>query len=76
MRVTPEQSRRVQEICFSKNKFWNLSGDNYSHYKKPYLFISKNIRFGLSKETFNNSIYKEIDADYFIKTNGTCEEKY
>lgn len=76
MRVTPEQSRKVQEICFSKNKCWNSNGHNYSHCKKPYLFIDKNIRFGLSEETFCNSCYEEVSYDLFIKTNGTCEEKY
>ena len=27
LRVTPEQSRKVQEICFSKGIFWSSTGD-------------------------------------------------
>lgn len=77
MRVTPEQSRRVQEICFKNGIQWRLSLNTISHINKPYLAIEPTAIFYRSTEIdyLNiSSLFKEIDADLFIRTYGTCEE--
>ncbi len=73
MRVTPEQSVKVQEICF-ENKFeWIDSG--YEIVPTEFIFIeSKDLSLTGCIQSFNKHTYKEIDADLFIRTNGTCEE--
>lgn len=73
MRVTPEQSRRVQEICFDNGIEWSTSGKILQDYKFIHLSGKYLMRFS-SVYAFNISELKEIDADLFIKTNGTCEE--
>lgn len=73
MRVTPEQSKRVQEICFSNDIEWSTSGKILQDYKFIHLSGKYLMRFS-SVYAFNIYEVKEIDADLFIKTNGTCEE--
>lgn len=76
MRVTPEQSRRVQEICFENGIYW--AGENKVRVYSNFLYI----RGLITHDSLNNFTYfkeakeEEIDADFFIKTNGTCEETY
>lgn len=74
MRVTPEQSRKVQEICFANGISWT-TGKDLDHLNQPYLYIS---RYGelwyLSKSTSMYFTYKEVSAEFFIRTNGTCIE--
>ena len=76
MRVTPEQSKRVQEICFENGIYW--AGENKVRVYSNFLYI----RGHITHDSLNNSTYfkdakeEEIDADLFIKTNGTCEETY
>lgn len=72
MRVTPEQSKRVQEICFSNDIEWSTSGKILQDYKFIHLSGKYLMRFS-SVYAFNIYEVKEIDADFFIKTNGTCE---
>ena len=77
MRVTPEQSKKVQEICFKNGIQWRLNLNTISHINKPYLAIEPTVIFYRSTEIdyLNiSSLFKEIDADLFIRTNGTCEE--
>lgn len=77
MRVTPEQSRRVQEICFKNGIEWRFNLKKISHVSEPYLAIEPTSLFYRSTENdyFSiSSLFKEIDADLFIRTNGTCEE--
>lgn len=76
MKVTPEQSRKVQEICFKNNITWN-GLKALDHLREPFLYIHESTLGYDSKisEYFFNSHYnEEIDADLFIRTNGTCEE--
>ena len=79
MRVTPVQSRRVQEICFENginfrsNKEKNIENNVKSLYIRDDVLTCRYIAAG---EGYNNNLLKEIDADLFIKTNGTCEETY
>ena len=79
MRVTPEQSKKVQEICFENKIFWN--GD-YNKDKidlaGSFLYIEGSITHDMndteSEHFFRECDIEEIDADLFIRTNGTCEE--
>mgnify|MGYP003594716648 CR=1 FL=1 len=79
LRVTPEQSKAVQNICFANGVFWYAGNGNEVRYTKAeYLFIdSDRVWFrvitdhNIGTETEG---YTEVDADLFIRTNGTCEE--
>ena len=78
LKVTPEQSEAVQQICFDNNIGWGLEGKykNIKHLEQSLLFIyDKNITFAYyDTACFVNHENLEIDADLFIRTNGTCEE--
>ena len=79
MRVTPEQSVKVQEICFNRGFEW-VSGENKAIYiNEPFIIISseKDIRWiGKDRESvFIEAKEEEIDPEIFIRTNGTCENK-
>lgn len=80
MIVTPEQSRRVQEICFANGAKWNTGKKYVSYQHAPYLIILENkaliYKEYNQKDDYEQKEEKEIDADLFIKTNGTCEETY
>ena len=41
MRVTPEQSKKVQEICFKKGTSWGSLSVTVMHEDEPYLIIDK-----------------------------------
>ena len=74
MRVTTEQSKRVQEICFENGIYW--AGENKVRVSSNFLYI----RGLITHDSLNNFTYfkeakeEDIDADLFIRTNGTCEE--
>ena len=79
IRVTPEQSSKIQEICFQNGVFWRLqieAGD-ISYTNEPFLFIDKEITFAEANEEhyFRTHRFREVPADLFIRTNGTCEEE-
>lgn len=80
MRVTPEQSEKVQEICFENQIRWSGEECNVSYTDRPFLYIFDN-RIGYdhlaNEDNYVNffSHLKEIDADLFIRTNGTCMEE-
>lgn len=79
MRVTPEQSAKVQEICFNRGFEW-VSGENKAiHINEPFIIISseKDIRWiGKDRESiFIEAKEEEIDPELFIRTNGSCIEK-
>ena len=77
MRVTPGQSKKVQEIFFRDGTFLGL--ENYAridNLEKPFLFYkSVAIYHSDCIKTFVDSECEEVDADLFIRTNGTCIEK-
>lgn len=76
MRVTPEQSKKVQEICFANGIYWIVGRNIIRYENKKYLYLSDEyITFGDTYEYFEEHDGKEIDADLFIRTNGTCEEE-
>ena len=70
MRVTPEQSRKVQEICFENGFVWATSGKKFQDFYE-WIYIDKEKLY-----CYSSLINEEISADLFIKTNGTCEETY
>lgn len=68
MRVTPEQSKAVQEICFKNNIIWNGElANNLNFLERPYLFILKHLETGNSSYDFKSDELEEIDANCFIK---------
>ena len=79
MRVTPEQSVKVQEICFNKEIEWVSGEINAIYTNEPFITISseKDIRWiGKDRESiFIEAKEKEIDPELFIRTNGSCIEK-
>lgn len=75
MRVTPEQSKKVQEICFANGIYWEVGRNITRCENKKYLYLNDEyITFGDTYEYFEEHDAKEIDADLFIRTNETCEE--
>ena len=73
LRVTPEQSRKVQEICFSKGIVWGAAVDTVSYTDAPYLYITgeRVLAYGHDYSFFLTNKREEMDANLFIQTNGT-----
>lgn len=77
LRVTPEQSEAVQKICFANGINWKQTHFNKSTINVKYIFINPtNLTkcVYLASNYFEAHSYTEVDADLFIRTNGTCEE--
>ena len=79
LRVTPEQSEAVQNICFANGVFWYAGNRSEVRYTEvEYLFIDSDRVWFRSINDHNRGIetegYTEVDADLFIRTNGTCVE--
>ena len=80
LQVTPEQSEAIQNICFANGVFWYAgNGSEVRYTKAKYLFIdSDRVWFrvitdhNIGTETEG---YTEVDADLFIRTNGSCVEE-
>ena len=78
LRVTPEQSEAVQKICFTNSLAWMDGKDTPMYLNFEYLFIESNNIW--CRNVYDHSLgpetegYTEVDADLFIRTNGTCEE--
>ena len=74
MRVTPDESKQVQEICFANGVFWITSDNILQDYEL--IFIQDNCLFRfLSSTSFRESSLEEVSAELFIRTNGTCVEE-
>ena len=64
MRVTPEQSKKVQEICFYNGVFWPGNKNTIQSENQKYLYINDgHITFGDTYEYFEKYDAKEIDAE-------------
>ena len=76
MRVTPEQSAKVQEICFKNGFDWTGREKIIKYVDKRYLFIlnNKSISYDSCEDVFNEDKLEEIDPELFIRTNGSCIE--
>ena len=77
MRVTPEQSKKVQEICFESGINWGFNDKQIRYIEEPFIFIEKSLAWlGYRQEDcFNDNDLEEINANFFIRTNGTCIEE-
>lgn len=75
MRVTPEQSKKVQEICFVNGIAW-LKSTEIKHLDKPFIYINLSKYLGYSDDDkyFDEDDNEEVSAELFIKTNGSCIE--
>lgn len=75
MRVTPEQSKKVQEICFENGIAW-LKSTEIKHLDKPFIYINLSKYLGYSDDDkyFDEDDNEEVSAELFIKTNGSCVE--
>ena len=73
LKVTPEQSRKIQEICFSKGIIWGGAGNSVKYTEVPYLYIEggRYLSYGREHELYKNDRKEEMDANLFIQTNGT-----
>ncbi len=73
LKVTPEQSRKVQKICFSKGIFWRQTRNVISYTDVPYLYITngRSLTYGHDYHFFTINKREEMDANLFIQTNGT-----
>ena len=73
LKVTPEQSRKVQEICFSKGIIWGITRDAISYTDAPYLYIAggRALTYRHDYHLFFTDRREEMDANLFIQTNGT-----
>ena len=76
MRVTPEQSAKVQEIIFKNGGSWQGGDTNIEATDIPFLYLKGKSLLTRSRDCnyFNASSLSKVDADLFIRTNGTCEE--
>ena len=77
MRVTPEQSAKVQEICFENGISWGFNDKQIRYTEEPLILIEDSLSWlgDNQKDFFNNNALQEINAQLFIRTNGTCIEK-
>ena len=73
LKVTPEQSRKVQEICFSKGISWGATENTVSYTDASYLYITngRSLTYGHDYHFFLTERREEMDANLFIQTNGT-----
>ena len=75
LRVTPEQSKAVQKICFNNKIYWAATGSNFEEDNVRYIFIDIDaMTLAYDSTFFHKHKFEEIDADLFIRTNGTCVE--
>ena len=78
LRVTPEQSEAVQKICFANGINWSMKENKISYTTAEYLFIEPTriwFREIANHDSGMETVgYTEVDAELFIRTNGTCEE--
>ena len=74
MRVTSDESKQVQEICFANGIGWSSKDFTPILLDKEYLIIRDVITCD-GKKRFCESNLEEISAELFIRTNGTCVEE-
>ena len=80
MRVTPEQSVKVQEICFENGIEWRCKPRSRTLIciNEPFIFVKEDKHLTwLAKEQescFMEAEEEEIDPELFIRTNGRCIE--
>lgn len=77
IRVTPEESRQIQEICFKKGIYWFGGQRSVLYTDGPFLFINQenfennpSITYGDDELFFKFHNEEEISAKEFIKKYG------
>ena len=76
LRVTPEQSKAVQKICFNNKIYWASTGSNFEEDNVRYIFIDINVMTLTYESTFfHKHRFEEVDASLFIRTKGSCVEE-
>ena len=74
MRVTPEESKQVQEIYFANDISWKTGSKKVWLEHHQYLTILDSISW-VDKERYYLEALEEVDASFFIRTKGTCVEE-
>lgn len=77
IKVNPEQSKQIQEICFNYGIKWDDNKDELANIDSPYIYIypSENItRYGNGIYFFMNHRNTEISAEDFISTYANKEQ--
>ena len=75
IKVTPEHSAKIQQICFDNGFYWASKSYTIKHLNEPYLFIDESClsaSYGL--DFFKKHKFTEVSAELFIDTEGTCED--
>ena len=75
MRVNSKQSKQVQEICFANGILWQSGDRSIILLNKPFLHVSTEITYGDNDRLFEVDSHEEVNASFFIRTNGTCVEE-
>jgi hypothetical protein len=76
IRVTPEQSRKVQEMCFKHGVYWCGGDSDVELTDKPFLFIDDGeISFETNENSFNNYKNTEVTYQEFMDRWGEEESK-
>lgn len=81
MRVNPEQSAKVQEICFKNGLDWKskLKDKTLTCINEPFIFVKEDKHLTwltkLEESDFMKAEDEEIDPELFIRTNGSYIEK-
>lgn len=71
IRVNPEQSRKVQEVCFAMGIFWKLGAvGKIERLSAPQLYIGESIAWDSGEISYKQSGREEISAEDFIKKYG------
>lgn len=75
MKVTPEQSKQVQEIVFKLGGGWDdILKKGFKFTDSPFLYLKELRLFrGLDLQCFLEDEYLEVSAEEFIKTKGFTE---
>ena len=77
LKVTPEQSRKVQEIAFKNGVYWLTNRNVVSYENKPYLYIRRGyISHGTELSTYETAILKKWMQTFSSKLTELELEKY
>lgn len=79
LKVTPEQSLYVQNICFANGIYWTDDGKKLYFPEEAVYYINIRQEYMTWNEIdwiyYKDSELEEVDAMLFIRTNGTCAEE-
>lgn len=67
IKVTPDESKALQEYLFSVGKTWNGGADYVKNLEKKMIFFNKNITFVTSESYFKEDCLQEIHFQYYFE---------